>query len=37
MKYSDPSWEGREERAVEYALDKVKREYDKAGRELSIN
>ena len=28
MKYSDESWSGREERAIEYALDKVRRDYD---------
>ena len=28
LKYSDPSWEGREEKAVEYAMDKVRRECD---------
>ena len=38
MKYSDESWTGREERAIEYALDKVRRaEYSRIfQRGLSI-
>ena len=39
MKYSDPSWVGREEKAVERALDKVRREYDQGwqGIEYKLN
>ena len=39
LKYSDPSWEGREEKAVEYAMDKVRRECDQGwqGIEYKLN
>ena len=39
MKYSDESWSGREERAIEYALDKVRRDYDQGwqGIEYKLN
>ena len=39
MKYSDESWTGREERAIEYALDKVRRDYDQGwqGIEYKLN
>lgn len=39
LKYSDPSWEGREEKAVEYAMDKVCRECDQGwqGIEYKLN
>ena len=39
MKYSDESWKGREEKAIEYALDKVRREYDQGwqGIEYKLN
>ena len=39
MKYSDPSWVGREEKAIERALDKVRREYDQGwqGIEYKLN
>ena len=39
MKYSDESWSGREERAIEYALDTVRRDYDQGwqGIEYKLN
>ena len=39
MKYSDESWTGREERAIEYALDKVRRDFDQGwqGIEYKLN
>ena len=39
LKYSDESWSGREERAIEYALDKVRRDYDQGwqGIEYKLN
>lgn len=39
LKYSDPSWEGREEKAVEYAMGKVRRECDQGwqGIEYKLN
>ena len=39
LKYTDASWSGREERAVEYAMDKVRRECDQGwqGIEYKLN
>ena len=39
MKYSDENWTGREEKAVEYALDKVRRDFDQGwqGIEYKLN
>ena len=39
LKYSDESWAGREEKAVEYAMDKVKRDCDQGwqGIEYKLN
>ena len=39
MQYSDPSWAGREEKAIERALDKVRRDYDQGwqGIEYKLN
>ena len=31
LQYSDKSWTGREEKAIEYALDKVRRDFDQGG------
>lgn len=37
LRYADPEWKGREEKAVEYALDKVRGIATRAGRALSIS
>ena len=39
LKYSDENWTGREEKAVEYALDKVRRDFDQGwqGIEYKLN
>ena len=39
LKYADPDWKGREEKAVEYALDKVRRDCDQGwqGIEYKLN
>ena len=39
MKYADESWSGREEKAIEYALDKVRRDFDQGwqGIEYKLN
>ncbi len=39
MKYADPAWEGIEQRAEKYAMDKVKRDYDQGwqGIEYKLN
>ena len=37
MKYSDESWTGREERAIEYALDKVRRDFDQGWQGIARN
>ena len=39
LKYADPEWKGREEKAVEYALDKVRRDCDQGwqGIEYKLN
>ena len=39
LQYSDKSWTGREEKAIEYALDKVRRDFDQGwqGIEYKLN
>ena len=39
LKYADESWSGREEKAIEYALDKVRRDFDQGwqGIEYKLN
>ena len=39
LQYSDKSWTGREEKAIEYALDKVRRDFDEGwqGIEYKLN
>src|SRR5699024_2538672 len=39
LKYSDENWRGREEKAIEYALDKVRRDFDQGwqGIEYKLN
>ena len=39
LKYADENWNGREEKAIEYALDKVRRDFDQGwqGIEYKLN